>query len=101
METHEVLLRPVVSEKSTELAGANKYTFAVATRSNKVEIRRAIEDRYKVRVQSVRTITVHPTEKGAGFVGTNKRRRGLVPAWKKAVVTLDPNDRIEDFFGAV
>lgn len=101
METHEVLLRPVVSEKSTELAGANKYTFAVTMRSNKIEIRRAIEDRYKVRVSTVRTVTVHPKEKGTGFVGTNKRRRGLVPAWKKAIVTLDPDDRIEDFFGAV
>lgn len=101
METYEVLLRPVVSEKSTELASTNKYTFKVSTRSNKVEIRRAVEDRYRVRVASVRTVTMPAKEKGAGFVAANKRRRGLVPAWKKAIVTLASDDRIDDFFGAV
>jgi ribosomal protein L23 len=40
-------------------------------------------------------------EKGAGFVGINKRRRGLTPSWKKAIVTLQAGERIEDFFGAV
>jgi len=101
METYEVLLRPMVSEKSTELAGLNKYTFVVSTRANKIEIRRAVEDRYKVRVSSVRTVTVQAKEKGAGYIAINKRRRGLVPAWKKAIVTLAAGDRIEDFFGAV
>jgi large subunit ribosomal protein L23 len=101
METHEVLLRPVVSEKSTDLATDNKYTFQVATRSNKIEIRRAVEDRYKVRVASVRTVTMPAKERGAGFVGINKRRRGLASPWKKAIVTLVQGDRIEDFFGAV
>ncbi|MGH2441996.1 MAG: 50S ribosomal protein L23 [Chloroflexota bacterium] len=101
METHEVLLRPVVSEKSTELATQNKYTFAVSTRSNKVEIRRAVEDRYGVRVHTVRTITVPAKERGAGYVAVNKRRRGYAPAWKKAIVTLQPGERITDFFGAV
>jgi large subunit ribosomal protein L23 len=101
METYEVLLRPVVSEKSTELAGLNKYTFAVSPRANKIEIRRAVEDRYRVKVATVRTITMPAKEKGAGFVGINKRRRGLTPAWKKAIVTLQPGERIEDFFGAV
>ena len=76
METYEVLLRPVVSEKSTDLASENKYTFAVNTRSNKIEIRRAVEDRYRVRVAAVRTVTVPRKEKGAGFVGRSKRRRG-------------------------
>jgi large subunit ribosomal protein L23 len=101
MQTYEVLLRPVVSEKSTDLAGSNRYTFAVATRANKVEVRRAVEDRYNVRVHSVRTINVHANEKGAGFVGINKRRRGLSTPWKKAIVTLAEGERIEDFFGAV
>jgi ribosomal protein L23 len=40
-------------------------------------------------------------ERGAGFVGINKRRRGLAPSWKKAIVTLAPGERIADFFGAV
>jgi large subunit ribosomal protein L23 len=101
VQTYEVLLRPVVSEKSTELAYANKYTFEVSTRANKIDVRRAVEDRYRVHVQSVRTITMPAKEKGAGFVAINKRRRGLTSAWKKAIVTLVPGDRIEDFFGAV
>ena len=101
MQTYEVLLRPVVSEKSTELASMNKYTFQVSMRSNKIEIRRAVEDRYKVRVASVRTITMPAQEKGAGYIGINKRRRGLNSPWKKAIVTLQPGERIADFFGAV
>jgi len=101
METYEVLLRPVVSEKSTELASDNKYTFAVHPKSNKVQIRLAVEDRYRVRVDNVRTITMPAKEKGSGFVGINKRRRGLRSPWKKAVVTLVRGERIEDFFGAV
>jgi large subunit ribosomal protein L23 len=101
MLTHDVLLGPVVSEKSTELASENKYTFIVSPRANKIEIRRAVEDRYRVEVASVRTITMPAKEKGAGFIGVNKRRRGLASPWKKAVVTLVPGQRIEDFFGAV
>ncbi|HLZ10608.1 MAG TPA: 50S ribosomal protein L23 [Chloroflexota bacterium] len=101
MQTHEVLMRPVVSEKSTELASENKYTFEVSMRSNKIEIRRAVEDRYRVHVASVRTITVPSKERGAGFVAINKRRRGPTSPWKKAIVTLVAGERIEDFFGAV
>ncbi len=102
METHEVLIRPVISEKSTELANANKYTFRVSSRANKVEIRRAVEDRYKVQVAHVRTINMPRKEKGAGYVGINKRRRGLASPWKKAIVTLAEGERMrEDFFGDV
>ena len=101
MQTYEVLLRPVVSEKSTDLASINKYTFEVSTRANKIEIRRAVEDRYNVHVSSVRVVTVPPKQRGAGYVGINKRRRGLTSAWKKAIVTLVAGERIDDFFGAV
>ena len=54
-----------------------------------------------MRVASVRTITMPAKEKGAGYIGINKRRRGSISPWKKAIVTLVPGDRIEDFFGAV
>lgn len=101
MQTHEVLLRPVVSEKSTDLAAMNKYTFEVSPRSNKIDIRRAVEDRYRVRVSSVRTVHMPAKERGSGFISVNKRRRGLASSWKKAIVTLAEGDRIEDFFGAV
>lgn len=101
MQTYEVLMRPVVSEKSTDLAGMSKYTFEVSTRANKVEIRRAVEDRYRVRVAKVNTVTMPSKEKGAGYISPSKRRRGPTSPWKKAIVTLVPGDRIEDFFGAV
>jgi large subunit ribosomal protein L23 len=102
METYEVLLGPVVSEKSTLLSDDNKWTFRVSTRANKVEVRRAVEDRYRVRVASVRIVNVPAKEKGAGYIAINKRRRGLNSPWKKAIVTLAPGERmVEDFFGAV
>lgn len=101
MQAYEVLLRPIVSEKSTDLAGENKYTFEVSKRANKIDIRRAVEDRYKVSVASVRTLTVHPKEKGAGYLSINKKRRGYNTSWKKAIVTLVEGQRIQDFFGAV
>jgi large subunit ribosomal protein L23 len=101
MQTHEVLLGPVVSEKATELAADNKYTFRVSGRSNKVEIRRAVESRYGVKVSSVRTVSMPAKEKGAGYIGRSKSRRGYNVAWKKAIVTLQVGDRIADFFGAV
>lgn len=101
METYEVLLRPIISEKSTQLAGQNKYTFEVSRRANKIDIRRAVEDRYKVAVAAVNTMTVPAREKGAGYISANKKRRGLTSPWKKAIVTLAPGNRIEDFFGAV
>jgi large subunit ribosomal protein L23 len=102
METHEVLIRPVISEKSTELSGANKYTFVVSKRANKIEIRRAVEERFNVRVSSVRTINMPAKEKGAGYIGLNKRRRGHNSPWKKAIVTLEAGERMrEDFFGEI
>ena len=115
MQASEVLLGPVVSEKSTDLANpepwrgphaknANpnaKYVFRVRIDSNKIQIREAVETRFGVHVTDVNTIKVPSKEKGAGFVRINKRRRGYVPAWKKAVVTLQTGEKIEDFFGAV
>jgi large subunit ribosomal protein L23 len=115
MDLADVLLGPVVSEKSTDLAnpepgrGANgrnwnpnnKYVFRVRIDSNKIQIKQAVEARFGVHVEAVNTIKVPATEKGAGFVRINKRRRGYIPAWKKAIVTLRTGEKIEDFFGAV
>lgn len=115
MEAVDVLLGPVVSEKSTDLAnpepgrGSNgknhnpnaKYVFRVRRDSNKVQIKEAVEARFGVRVVGVNTIRMPSKEKGAGFVRVNKKRRGYQPAWKKAVVTVQLGDKIEDFFGAV
>lgn len=115
MELVNVLLGPVVSEKSTDLAnpepgrGTNaknykpqaKYVFRVHRASNKIEVKQAVEARFRVHVVDVNTIHMPSKEKGAGYVRINKKRRGYQPAWKKAVVTLQSGEKIEDFFGNV
>jgi large subunit ribosomal protein L23 len=106
MELHRVLERPVITEKSTAQAnptpsrrrGDNpsaKYTFRVNRDANKIEIREAVEKRFKVEVLDVNTATVRPRERGMG------KRRGTIPGWKKAFVTLKAGQSIEDFFGSV
>ena len=93
MNSRQVILRPVISEKSYALLAANKYTFRVHDRSNKTQVRQAVEDIFGVRVQGVRTAWVKPKPKRRGYT-SGKRRQ-----WKKAVVTLHPEDSIELFEG--
>ena len=106
MELSEVLQLPVITEKSTAMAnpspsrkrGLNpspKYVFRVATGANKIEIRQAVQERFKVIVLDVNTMAVRPRERGSG------KRRGSVPGWKKAIVTLAPGQSIDDFFGSL
>jgi large subunit ribosomal protein L23 len=80
---HEVIVRPVMTEKSTEaLERQNAYTFVVAKDANKIEIKHAVEHLFDVKVKDVRTMQYRGKERRVGrFVG----RR---PSWKKAVVTL-------------
>ncbi len=91
-DPYQIIRRPVISEKSTLLSDQhNKYVFEVATDANKIQIKKAIEDIFKVAVIKVRTMTMP---------GKNKRVRlqlGRTPAWKKAIVTLKQGDRIELF----
>ena len=93
MNARQVILRPVVSEKSSALLAANKYTFRVADRCNKTQVRQAVEEIFGVRVEGVRTAWVKPKPKRRGFSSGTRRR------WKKAVVTLHAEDTIELFEG--
>jgi large subunit ribosomal protein L23 len=93
VNARQVVLKPVISEKSYALLAANKYTFRVHERANKTQIRQAIEDVFGVRVRDVRTAWVKPKPKRRGF-SSGKRRQ-----WKKAIVTLHPEDSIELFEG--
>ncbi|HLL85758.1 MAG TPA: 50S ribosomal protein L23 [Thermoleophilaceae bacterium] len=93
MNARDVIIRPVVSEKSYELLTANKYTFRVDPRAHKTQIRQAVEEIFDVRVQDVRTLTVKPKPKRRGWTS------GQTRAWKKAVVELHPEDSIELFEG--
>ncbi len=93
MNSRTVIIRPVISEKSYALLAANKYTFRVHERANKTQVRQAIEEVFDVRVTGVRTAWVNPKPKRRGLT-TGKRRQ-----WKKAIVTLHPEDSIELFEG--
>jgi large subunit ribosomal protein L23 len=89
---HDVLLRPVISEKSTLETERNNYTFAVARHANKFLIKSAVEAEFKVTVLDVRIVSVRSKQKRRG-----RRTMGTVPGWKKAIVSIAPGDKIELF----
>lgn len=88
---YEVIIRPIVSERSFDLINENKYTFEVAKNAPKEEIRAAIQKLFGVRVLKVNTINVKPKKKRVRY------QVGMTRSWKKAVVTLAPGDTIEVF----
>jgi large subunit ribosomal protein L23 len=94
MTPHEILKRPVITEKSTTQKEAyNQLTFEVDRRANKVEIRRAVEQVFNTKVLDVRTMQMKGKVKRFGR--TLGRRRN----WKKAIVTLAQGERVEFFEG--
>jgi large subunit ribosomal protein L23 len=95
VSVHDVLLRPVISEKSVAETERNNYTFAVTRDANKFQIKAAVEAEFKVNVLGVRVLTVKPKQKRRG-----RRQMGTVPGWRKAVVTIAAGQKI-DLFEAV
>jgi large subunit ribosomal protein L23 len=93
VNARQVIIRPVISEKSYALLAANKYTFRVHDRSNKTQVRQAVEEVFGVRVSGVRTAWVKPKPKRRGYSSGHRRQ------WKKAIVTLHAEDSIELFEG--
>src|SRR4051795_95078 len=93
MEATQVIIRPVVSEKSYVLASSNKYTFRVHPNAHKTQIRQAIEELFDVGVVDVRTMSVKSKPKRRGFTSGRTRE------WKKAIVELHDEDSIELFEG--
>ncbi len=92
----EILVRPLVTEKMTALQDAhNQYAFEVVPGANKIEITRAIEKQFKVKVVSVRTISLRGKMKSQ--LTKRGRFEGKTSAWKKAIVTLKEGEKI-DFF---
>ena len=93
-DPYQVILKPLLSEKGTRLKEeGNQYLFRVAKTANKVEIKRAIEQLFKVKVLEVRTVHVRGKVKRLG------RFQGRQPAWKKAFATLKAGDSIELYEG--
>ena len=93
MQAHDVIIRPVVSEKSYELMEQNRYTFEVDKRAKKEQIAQAIEEIFGVRVEKVNTMNV------SGKPRRLRYNKGLSRSWKKAIVTLKSGDTIDLFAG--
>jgi large subunit ribosomal protein L23 len=97
LEATQIILRPVISEKSMDQSTVNKYTFAVADEANKMQVKAAVEELFKVTVTHVNVMTTKRKEKSR-----NRRRGrqvGYTSPWKKAVVTIKAGDSIEFFEG--
>jgi large subunit ribosomal protein L23 len=94
LSSRDILIAPIVSEKSYSLIEANKYSFKVHPKAHKTQIRQAVEELFEVKVVSVNVLWVRPKPKRRGL------HRGAKPGWKKAVVELREGDSIEIFEGA-
>lgn len=90
---YAVLLRPIITEKTTVLTGSDKYVFEVDIRANKNQIKEAVQIAFNVRVVEVNTMVMKGKPKRFG------RKVTARPDWKKAIVTLVPGDKIELFEG--
>ncbi len=93
MEPTQVIIRPVVTEKSYALAAAGKYSFRVHPDAHKTQIRQAIEQLFEVSVIEVRTMSVKSKPKRRGLTSGRSRQ------WKKAIVQVAPGDEIPIFAG--
>ena len=94
LDVGEVLISPVVSEKSYSLIGDRKYSFRVHRDAHKTQVRQAVEQLFGVRVRRVNVSQVPAKPKRRGL------HRGTKPGWKKAVVELHEGETIEIFEGA-
>ena len=88
---YDIIKRPIITEKSSGLVDKLQYTFEVAVDANKVEIKKAIEEIFNVKVEAVRTVNVHRKAKRL------QRYEGFKPAYKKAIIKLAPGQTISVF----
>jgi large subunit ribosomal protein L23 len=95
MNEYDIIIRPIVTEKSTQAKEtSNQYAFEVARDANKIMIARAVEQLFKVKVLAVRVMNMEGKKRKVG------RSSGKRPDWRKAVVKLSPKDKISFFEGA-
>lgn len=90
----DILIQPIISEKTVMMQGESKYVFKVHSHANRNEIKKAVENKFNVNVVKINTIKVPAKPKKLG------RYEGLKSPWKKAVVTLTPGETIKGFEGA-
>ncbi|MFA7560703.1 MAG: 50S ribosomal protein L23 [Candidatus Izemoplasmatales bacterium] len=89
MDKYDIVKRPIVTEKSTKLSESRKYTFEVDRRANKIQIKEAIEELFKVKVEKVNIMNMRPKAKRVG------QYSGYTAAVTKAVVTLAEGHKID------
>ena len=94
LTARQVIISPVVSEKSYGLIEEKKYAFKVHPDAHKTQIRQAVEELFEVRVLAVNVSKVKPKPKRRGL------HKGTRQGWKKAIVKIDPSQEIEVFAGA-
>lgn len=95
VDPHDILIAPLVTEKSTMMRERhNQIAFIVSNRANKTEVKKAVEEALKVKVESVNIMNIAGKKKRMGkFAGTR-------PSWKKGIVTLKAGEKIELFEGS-
>ena len=90
---YDIVIRPIITEQSMEDLDIKKYAFEVAKDANKIEIKKAVETAFNVKVTDVNVVTRKPTER------VRNRKVSRVPGWRKAYVTLASGEKIEFFEG--
>ena len=93
MNAHQIIVRPLITEKNTNLMALNKYSFEVDRSANKYQIKQAVETVFNVSVVKVHTMNMR------GKLRRRGQQFGYTADWKKAIVTLAEGDRIELFEG--
>ena len=96
MNIYQVLKRPILTEKTDFQRDDNQYVFEVDRKANKLQIKEAVEVIFDVQVLKVNTMVMKPKRRRLGRKIIQTR-----PAWKRAVVTLAPGERIQEFFEGV
>jgi large subunit ribosomal protein L23 len=92
MLAQEIIITPIITERSMDLLQQGKYTFKVDKRCNKIEIGKAVEELFNVKVARVNTMNCLGRKKRMGM------NTGFTPAWKKAIVTLTEDSKTIEFF---
>lgn len=95
MRAHDIIIRPILSEKSYAGIADKKYTFVVAKNANKTEIKLAVEEIFGVKVEKVNTANVDGKWRRVG------QHQGLTPAYKKAIVQLTKDSKSIEFFDSL
>ena len=92
MNARDIILAPVITEKAVSMLPEKKYTFRVDSRANKIEIAKAVEEIFGVKVAKVNTISMKGRKRRMG------RNEGYTSDWKKAIVTLKADSKTIEFF---